>query len=76
MENKSTQRSIWRQKLYDVIFGYHTFGGKLFDILLLLTILSSVIIVSLESVKEIDLEYSYVIDTLEWIFTILFTVWL
>ncbi len=48
--------------------------GKAFDILLLLLIISSVLVVSLESVKELRRQYLQQFITLEWIFTILFTI--
>lgn len=62
-----------RQKLHEVIFEAETPLGKFFDILLILAILASVIVVMLESVKSLDLEYGKLFDTLEWVFTILFT---
>lgn len=48
--------------------------GKLFDILLFIIIIFSVILIMLESVKEVDAEYHRVLLTLEWIVTIFFTV--
>lgn len=48
--------------------------GKLFDITLLILILLSVIVVMLESVKAIDLQYHRLFYTIEWIITIFFTV--
>ncbi|WP_109832859.1 ion transporter [Reichenbachiella versicolor] len=63
----------WQQKIHEVIFGYHTFAGKLFDLVLLVGILASVAIVMLESVREIDANFSQEFHFLEWVFTILFT---
>ncbi len=37
----------WKSKLHEVIYGTHTRAGKLFDIVLLVVILYSVIIVML-----------------------------
>ena len=48
--------------------------GKWFDIVLFILIITSVILVMLESVKEIDAEYHSVLLTLEWVITIFFTV--
>lgn len=73
MNNKMENRAKWRKRLHEIIFGYETFGGKLFDVVLLVAILTSVITVSLESVKSIDNEYHSEIDWLEWMFTGLFT---
>ncbi len=62
----------WQKKLHDLIFGYETFGGKLFDVILLIVIIFSVIAVMLESVTSIAINYGVQLRTLEWIFTILF----
>lgn len=48
--------------------------GKWFDILLFILIIVSVILVMLESIKEIDVEYHKVLLTLEWVITIFFTI--
>lgn len=62
----------WQQKLHDIIFGYETFAGKLFDVVLLIVIILSVIAVMLESVTSIAIDYGRQLRTIEWIFTILF----
>lgn len=62
-----------RQKLHEVIFEADTPLGKIFDILLIVAILASVLVVMLESVKSLDQRYGALFDTLEWIFTILFS---
>ncbi len=63
----------WRKTLYRFIFETDTFWGKTFDVVLLLTIFFSIIAVMLESVDYIAVEYGRLLRTLEWIFTILFT---
>ena len=63
----------FRNKLHIVIFGTDTRAGKLFDIVLLYGILISIIIVMLESVKEISEHYNDELRALEWAFTIIFT---
>lgn len=63
-----------RQHLYFIIFGTTTRAGKLFDIVLLYTILVSILIVMLESVNSIRNEYGSLLRSLEWIVTILFTI--
>jgi voltage-gated potassium channel len=63
-----------KRKLYTVIFEAETPGGRLFDILLLGIILASVVVVSLESVVEFRRKYLHIFQTLEWTFTILFTI--
>lgn len=47
--------------------------GKLFDIVLVILILLSVVLVMLESVKEVDRNHHYTLLTLEWGVTIFFT---
>ncbi len=61
-------------QLRTIIFGTDTPAGKNFDIALLVCILSSVLVVILESVQEINTEYHYLLIPLEWIFTIVFTI--
>ena len=61
-------------KIHEIIFEADTPMGKLFDILLLVMILFSVIVVMLESVEQYRLKWAWIFDVLEWIFTILFSV--
>ena len=67
-------RQDWKAKLRDIIEGTHTPMGKLFDIILLIVILYSVIIVMLESVPRIDTEYHNFLNISEWVVTILFSI--
>jgi voltage-gated potassium channel len=64
----------WRNKIYEVIFEADTPPGKLFDVLLIFTILLSVTVVFLESIEELKNNYGQIFYALEWGFTILFTV--
>lgn len=66
--------AAWRQQLHEIIFGTETFGGKAFDILLIASIILSVIIVMLDSVRALNLAYGALFHQLEWFFTILFTI--
>jgi len=63
-----------RDRLHQIIFEADTPKGKAFDIALLIAILLSVLVVMLESVASINEEYGSLLLTLEWIFTILFTI--
>ena len=63
-----------KNKLYHIIYEAETPDGKLFDVILLISIVISVICVSLESVDSISLKYGVLLRSLEWIFTILFTI--
>lgn len=64
----------WRLKLHEIIFEADTPAGKAFDIALLISILLSVLAVMLESVPSIQAQYGDVLRSVEWLFTILFTV--
>ncbi len=78
MSQKSDKQYLdmkpWQQKLHDVIFGYESFAGKLFDVVLLIVIIMSVIAVMLESVTYIAIDYGKHLRIIEWIFTILFAI--
>ena len=63
-----------KNKLFHIIFEAETPNGKLFDVVLLITIVLSVICVSLESVIDIKNKYGLLLQIFEWIFTILFTI--
>ncbi len=65
--------SGWRRELYIIIFESDTPTGKLFDIGLLIAILVSVAVVSMETVSSVADRYSWYFQALEWSFTILFT---
>ncbi len=62
-----------KAKIYDVIFGYDSTQGKLFDIVLICCILLSVLAVFLDSIASIHQSYGPLLFQLEWLFTILFT---
>ena len=72
MENNNT--NSFRQKIHEIIFEADTFYGKLFDIILLITIVSSVVAVMLESIDSIHQQYGDILRIFEWIVTILFTI--
>jgi len=71
MEGKRTD---WKQRLHEVIFESNTASGKAFDIALLVCILSSIIVVILDSVPSYHEKYGNVFLIIEWFFTILFTI--
>ncbi|MBF8149699.1 ion transporter [Winogradskyella sp. F6397] len=64
----------WKIKLHEVIYEADTPSGKLFDILLLIFILLSIILVMLESVVSIDEKYHQLLYVGEWVVTILFSI--
>lgn len=64
----------WRLLLHEVIFEADTPAGKFFDVALILAIILSIIAVMFESVAEIRNEHGQLLNVIEWIFTILFTI--
>ena len=63
-----------RERVWRIIFLSHSGGARLFDLILLGLIASSVTVVMLESVESFRAQHSYTLKVLEWIFTILFTI--
>lgn len=63
-----------KERLYHIIFESDTPPGKAFDVALLIAILLSVLTVMLESVSRFSSEYGQTIRTLEWVFTVMFTI--
>lgn len=62
-----------KSKLRTIIFGFDTRAGKLFDVVLIIAILCSLLAVMLDSVQHIHQNYGHVLRTSEWVFTIIFT---
>lgn len=73
LDFQPNRNSRWQEKTYHIIFEADTFGGKLFDVVLLIAIFLSVMVVILESVKDLSTSYGQLFKQLEWVFTILFT---
>lgn len=65
--------SRFREKCRRIIFYSSRWDEKLFDIVLLLAIVTSVTIVMLESVKGIREQHGQLLYGLEWAFTLMFT---
>ncbi len=63
-----------REKIHQVIFGTETPMGRLFDVILLIVILASIVVVCLETVESIHAEWGWLLLKLEWGFTIFFTI--
>ncbi|GHD65910.1 ion transporter [Jeongeupia chitinilytica] len=66
--------SGWRHTCHTVIFEHDTPAGRAFDLCLLLAIVASVLTVMLDSVAGIRAQWGDLLTTLEWGFTLLFTV--
>lgn len=64
----------WRLALNDIIFGAESKAGKLFDVVLILAIIISVVAVMLETVSAVVVHYRPLLIGVEWVFTLLFTI--
>ena len=62
------------QNIKTIIFGKDTRAVRLFDEILILAIILSIITVLLESVTEYRQQYGQILNSLEWFFTIIFTI--
>ena len=67
-------QSGWRRWLFTIVFESDTPIGKLFDVILIVAILASVAAVLADSVDVVARRHGRLLNTLEWVFTILFTV--
>ncbi|MEQ8551219.1 MAG: ion transporter [Cyclobacteriaceae bacterium] len=75
MEGKDFKRFPGlRSKLYTIVFGTETPAGKLFDVVLLWAIVGSILVVTFESVKELNDRFESAFAVFEWVFTILFSI--
>ena len=70
----NTRRQGWREKLYDIIFESDTPAGKLFDVVLIVCIIVSVLAVILDSVTGIRDRYGRELYLVEWFFTVIFSI--
>lgn len=66
--------SGWRKFLFEVIFEAETPAGKLFDVVLIINIIASVVVVMLDSVGTIKARHGALLNGLEWFFTVLFSI--
>ena len=65
--------SGWRRHVFNVVFESDTRAGRIFDVILIVTILLSVAAVLADSVESMALRHGTLLTTLEWVFTLLFT---
>ncbi|WP_147488833.1 ion transporter [Moraxella catarrhalis] len=70
----SINHSLIKNKIHIIIEGTDTPAGKLFDVLILVAIITSVLVVMLDSVLFLRLQYGRLFFVAEWFFTILFTI--
>ncbi|MFM2590547.1 ion transporter [Vibrio sp. TBV020] len=67
-------RNSLRHHLYVIIFGTHTKAGRAFDIALIVAIISSLIVLVLESIPSVYAQWARELRYLEYTFTALFTI--
>jgi voltage-gated potassium channel len=74
--DRSPDRKLrpWQAKLHEIIFEADTPAGKRFDVTLMILILTSVLVVMLDSVVTIRESHGELLYILEWTFTIIFSV--
>ena len=72
--NNQKPTNSWKHRLHEIIYEADTKGGKIFDVILFIAIISSVLLVMLESVESFDSKYHTFLDISEWIITILFSI--
>lgn len=73
-EEKEVKLSPLREKIFEIIFEADTAKGKLFDVILMVLIIASVLVVIIETVEGWSPQMIQLFHVLEWIFTIAFTI--
>jgi len=70
---ETAKKVSWREKIHEIIYEADTQEGKLFDVILLIAIIASILLVMLESVESFDFKYHEFLYIGEWIITIFFS---
>lgn len=65
--------SGWRARWFHIIFSHDDAPGRVFDLILIAAILSSIVITVLDTVADLHLHYARLFYVLEWVFTLIFT---
>jgi voltage-gated potassium channel len=73
-DERHTGSRTLRDTLSTIIFGHDTPAGRLFDVVLIWSIMLSVSVVMLDSLKDVRDEYGGYLFAIEWFFTGLFTI--
>lgn len=73
-KQRPEETSPLRKKIHEVVFEAETMQGRTYDIILLIMILLSILVLMLETVPALWASYSSQFYTIEWIFTIFFTI--
>lgn len=69
----ATRSTRFKDRLYEVIFEADTRAGRTFDIILLCLIVTSILVIVMESVESIRSKYADIFIFAEWILTGIFT---
>ena len=64
----------WRLALYRIIFESDTRAGRTFDLVLIWLILTSVVVVMVDSFETLHAHWGATLQLLEWFFTVVFTI--
>lgn len=73
LEKTASSRHRLQMVLHEVIFEADTKAGKIFDVLLIASILTSVAAVMLDSIAAVQMHHGGLLYGIEWFFTLLFT---
>ncbi|MCK9604853.1 MAG: ion transporter [Methylomonas sp.] len=71
--NEGRSLAPWREQLNEVIFGSETPAGRNFDVLLIVFIILSTLVAIIDSVESLHNQYAELLNILEWVFTLLFS---
>ena len=72
--NTNDNKPSWKHRLHEIIYEADTKQGKLFDIILLVAIIASILLVMLESIESFDAKHHTLLNICEWFITILFSI--
>ncbi len=73
METQLPPADSLRARVYEIIFGHDTRAGKTFDVILIMLIVTSVVVVMLDSVGSIRQNHGFRLRATEWVLTVGFT---
>lgn len=73
IEKKLSENSF-KEKLFTFVYETDTWGGKFFNVALIVCVVISVLTVSFDSIERINIRYGKILLFTEWIITILFTI--
>jgi len=73
MEKEIKRSELLKNQIHEIIFEADTKAGKAFDIILIVSIISSVLVVMADSISFLNKSFGDLFYAAEWFFTILFT---